>query len=148
MKRSYGSVSPARQPGLALRGIDGGDHLLGALLDAAIGEPIPEHLRYSRGHGDGALHREGHRHLHRLADALLREVLVQEERALERRRRALERLPEYGEEDPPAVEGIQGLAHPFSAGERVVLESAFEEAGGRANVVVRTESHDEEVRVV
>ena len=73
---------------------------------------------------------------------------MQEERPLERRRRALERLPEHGEEDLPAVEGIQDLAHPFGAGERVVLESAFEEARGRAHVVVRTESHDDEVRVV
>jgi hypothetical protein len=60
----------------------------------------------------------------------------------------LERLPEHRKEDLPAVEGIQSLAQPFGPGERVVLESAFAEARSGARVVVRAESHDEEVRVV
>jgi hypothetical protein len=34
----------ARQPGLLLRRIDGGDDLLWALLDASFGEPVAKHL--------------------------------------------------------------------------------------------------------
>ena len=73
---------------------------------------------------------------------------MQEERPLERRRRTLERLPEHGEEDLSAVEGIQSLAHPLGAAERVVLESAFDETRRGVHVVVGAEGHDEEVRLV
>ena len=135
-------------PGLVLRRIDGGDDLLGAFLDIAVGKSIPEHLRDSPRHGHGALHREGHRHLHRLADALLHEALMQEERALERRRRTLEGLTQHGDEDPPAVEVGQRVAQPLGAGDGVVIEAARLEAGRRLHVVVGAHGHDEEVRVV
>ena len=120
----------------------------GQLLDAPRGERVAEHLRDLAGHRDRALHRERRRHLHRVADAPLREVLVQQERPLERRRRTLERLPEHGDEDAPAVEVGQRVAQPLGAGDRVELEAARLEAGRRLHVVVGAHRHDEEVRVV
>jgi hypothetical protein len=67
---------------------------------------------------------------------------------LERRRRALERLPEHGDDDLSALEGIQSVAHPLGATERVVLEPALDEARRGAHVVVGAEGDDEEVRLV
>ena len=83
-----------------------------------------------------------------VADALLREVLVQQERSLERRGRALERLPEHRDEDPAAVEVVQRVAQPLGAGERVVLVAAFLEARRGGHVVVGAEGDDQEVGVV
>ena len=120
----------------------------GQLGDAPRGEPVAEHLRDLAGHRDRALHREGRRDLHGVADAALREVLVQQERALERSRRALERLPEHGDEDSPAVEVGQRVAQSLGAGERVVLVAARLEARRGRHVVVGAHRHDEEVRVV
>ena len=120
----------------------------GQLLDAPRGERVAEHLRDLAGHRDRALHRERRRHLHRVADAPLREVLVQQERPLERGRRTLEGLPEHGDEDSPAVEVGQRVAQPLGAGDGVVLEAARLEAGRRVHVVVGAHRHDEEVRVV
>ena len=125
-----------------------GDEALGQLLDAPLGESVAEHLRDRAGHRDGALHREGRRHLHRVADAALREVLVQQEGPLERSRRALERLPEDGDKHSPAVEIGQRVAKPLGAGERVVLVPASLEARRGGHVVVGAERHDDEVGVV
>ena len=122
--------------------------LLGQLLDAPLGEPVAEHLRDRAGHRDRALHREGRRHLHRVADAALREVLVQQEGSLERSRRALERLPEDRHQHPPAIEIGQRVAKPLGAGERVVLVPASLEARRGGQVVVGAERHDDEVGVV
>ena len=118
------------------------------LLDASGGERLAEHLRHLSGHRDRALHRERRRQLHRVADAPPREVLVQQERPLERGRRALEGLPEHGDENPSAVELGQRVAQPFGAGDRVVLMAARLEAGRRVHVVVGAHRHDQEVRVV
>ena len=115
---------------------------------SARGERVAEHLRDLAGHRDRALHRERRRHLHRLADAPLREVLVQQERPFERGRRTLEGLPEHGDEDPPAVEVGQRVAQPLGAGDGVVLEAARLEAGRRLHVVIGAHGHDEEVGVV
>ena len=78
----------------------------------------------------------------------LREVLVQEERSLERRRRTLERLPEHRDEDAPAVELGQRVAQTLGPGQRVVLVAALLEARRGRHVVVRAHGHDQEVGVV
>ena len=67
---------------------------------------------------------------------------------LERGRRALEGLPEHGDENPSAVELGQRVAQPVGAGDRVVLMAARLEAGRRVHVVVGAHRYDEEVRVV
>ena len=128
--------------------IDAGDKALGQFLDAPLGESVAEHLRNRAGHWDGALHREGRRHLHRIADAALREVLMQQEAPLERSRRALERLPENGDKHPPAIEIGQRVAKPLGARERVVLVPASLEARRGGHGTVGAERYDDEVGVV
>jgi hypothetical protein len=76
------------------------------------------------------------------------ETRPSQERPLERGGRALERLPEHGDDDLAAVEGVQRLAHPLGTGERVVLRAALGEARGGVHVVVGAEGHHEEVGVV
>ena len=84
-----------------------------------------------------------------LPDPSLDEVVVQQERALERRGRALVRLAEDAEQDRPAAEpGQRHVAHPLGSGDRVVLEATFREARSRGDVVVGTERDDEDVGVV
>ena len=73
---------------------------------------------------------------------------MQHERALERRGRALVRLPEDADQDRPAREPRQGVAHPLGSGDRVVLEPALREARRRGDVVVGAERDDEDVGVV
>ena len=73
---------------------------------------------------------------------------MQQERPLERGRRTLEGLPEYGDEDSPAIEVGQRIAQPLGAGDGVVLEAAHLETGRCVHVVVGAHGHDEEVRVV
>src|SRR6185312_4355111 len=86
------------------RRVDAGDEMLWQFLDVACSEPIAEHLRDLTGHRDRARHRKCRRHLDGVPDSLLREVLVQQERTLERGGRALERLPENRDEHPAALE--------------------------------------------
>ena len=128
--------------------VDTGDEVLGQLLDPARGQPVAEHLRDRARHRDGALHRERRRHLHRVTDPPLGEVLVQEEGPLERRRRTLERLPEHRDENASALEVGKRIAQALGSGERVVLVAALLEARGRGEVVVRAHRHDQEVGVV
>ncbi len=78
----------------------------------------------------------------------MREVLVQEERSFEGRRRTLERLPKHGHEDTPAIEPGQRVAQTLGPGQRVVLVAAFLEAGRGRHVVVRAHGHDQDVGVV
>ena len=122
--------------------------MLGKLLDPARGQRVAEHLRDRAGHRHGALQRERRRHLHGIANAPLREVLVQEERPLERRRRTVERLPEDRHEHASAFEVGKRIAQALCPGERVVLVAVFLEAWRAGRVVVRTHRHDQEVGVV
>src|SRR4051812_39628977 len=82
------------------------------------------------------------------ADPLTCEVLLQEKRALERRRRTLERLPEDRHEDAPAVELGQRVAQALGTGQRVVLVAARLEAGRGRQVIVRAHGHDQKVGVM
>ena len=83
-----------------------------------------------------------------LPDSPLDELVVEEERALERRRRALVRLAEDADQDRPAGERGQRVAHPLGPGDRVVLEAALGEARRRVHVVLGAERDDEDVGVV
>ncbi len=130
------------------RRIDARDQVLGTLLDVSRGQALAEHLRDLEGDRDRTLHRKRRTHPHRLADAPLREVLVQQKCPFERSRRTLEGLAEDRDEDAPAVEVGQRVAQPFGAGERVELVAALLEARRGVHVVVGAERHDQEVRVV
>lgn len=143
-----GQRPAARELRRARRRIDARDAVLGQLLDVPRGERVAEHLRDLTGDRDGSLHGKRGGDVHRVADAPLREVLVQQERPFERSRRTLEGLPQHGDEDSPAVELRQRVAQPLGAGDRVVLEAARLQARRRVHVVVGAHGHDEEVRVV
>ena len=73
---------------------------------------------------------------------------MEQERALERRGRALVRLAEDADQDPSRLELGQRVAHPLGAGDRVVLEPALREARRRGDVVLGAERDDEDVGVV
>ena len=74
---------------------------------------------------------------------------MQQERALERRGRALVGLAEDAQQDRPGPELLEPhIAHPLGSGDRVVLEATLREARSRGDVVVGTERDDEDVRVV
>ena len=98
--------------------------------------------------GNRALHREGGCQLYGVANPPLREVLVQEERSLERGRRTLERLAEHRDENASAVELAERIAQPLRPGERVILIAALRKARRGRQVVVRAHRHDQEVGVV
>ena len=56
--------------------VDPGDEVLREFIDVARSKAVSEHLRDLTGHRDRAGHRECRRHLHRVPDAPLGEVLV------------------------------------------------------------------------
>ena len=118
------------------------------VLDVSRRELVEEALRDLRRDGNRRGHRRDDPDLRLLPDSPLDELVVEQERALERRRRALVRLGEDADQDRPAGESGQGVAHPLGAGDRVVLEPALREAGDRVEVVLRAERDDEDVGVV
>ena len=77
-----------------------------------------------------------------------REVIVQEKRALERRWRALEGLPEDPDEDRSRIELREGVTHALGSRHRVVLEAALLESWGGRDVVVGPERDCQDVCVV
>ena len=129
-------------------GIELDDPLLRHVLDVARRELVEEALRDLRRDGNRRGHRRDDPDLGLFPDAPLDELVVEQERALERRGRALVRLGEDAEQDRPAVELGQGVAHPLGAGDRVVLEAVLREAGDSVHVVLRAERDDEDVGVV
>src|SRR5262249_55758199 len=78
----------------------------------------------------------------------LDEVVVEEERALERRRRTFEGVAEDPDQDPPGVEVRHNVPHTLGSGDRVVLHPSVGESGRGRIVVVRSERDDEDVGVV
>ena len=72
----------------------------------------------------------------------------EQERSLERGRRALERMAQNRDQDPPPREVGEGVAQALGAGERVVLKPALLESRRRRQVVIRAQRNREEVSVV
>ena len=84
----------------------------------------------------------------RVPYAAVAQVLVQQDRGLARRGRALERVAAHADHRVPRGEGRQAVACPHRAVERVELVAAGVEPGRRAGVVVGAERDDEHVGVV
>ncbi len=149
MKRSYGIRSPlSSTASFAAGSIATTSRLRDVNSMSARLELVAEPLRHLGCDGNRPRHRRDDADLGLVAEAALDELVVEEERALERRRRALERLAEDREEDRPAVERGQRVAQPLGAGDRVVLVAALGEAGRRGDVVLGAERDDEDVGVV
>jgi hypothetical protein len=75
-------------------------------------------------------------------------VIVQQERALERGRRTLERLTEDPDDDRPGVEFGERVAHALGSRDGIELETALRKAWHRRHVVVGAQCNREHVRVV
>ena len=124
------------------------DLLVRHVLDATLGQGVEDAL--------GKLLRDRHRSRHwadgtnldLIPRAALDEVIVKEERALERRRRALEWVAEDPDQDLPRVEVREHAAHALRSRNRVVLDADLFEAGRGREVVIRPQRDDEDVGVV
>ena len=133
---------------LVLSSVELHDVLIGDVLDAALGQSVEEAPGNLLRDRHRCRHRPGDADLDRIPEAALDEVVVEEKRALERRRRALERMAEDPEQDLPRVDFRENVAHPLRSRDRVVLDAAlFEPRRGR-EVVRRSERDDEDVGVV
>ena len=148
MKRSYAIRSPLSSTASFVAGSISTTVARGVNSMSALGELVAEPLRDLVCHWHGPRHRRDDAERRAVADPALDELVVEEEGALERRRRALERLAEDREEDRPAREARQRVAQPLRAGNRVVLVAARGEAERRGDVVLRAERDDEDVGVV
>ena len=126
------------------------DHpFLPDVLDVARSELVEEPLRDLGRDRDRRGHRRNDANLRLVPDATLDELVVQEERAFERRRRALVRLAEDADQDLSARErGERGVAHLLGSRDRVVLEAAGGEARSCCDVVLGAQGDDEDVGVV
>ena len=116
-----GDPLAALEHGLLARHVELDDLVLRHVLDPARRELVEEALRDLRRDGNRPRHRRDDSDLGLLPDSPLDELVVEEERALERRRRALVGLAEDPDQDGAAGEGGQGVAHPLGPGDRVVL---------------------------
>ena len=93
-KRSYGTRSPLSSTASLAVGVDLDDGRLPHELDAALRELVEEPLRDLGSNRHGSRHRRDDADLGPVPDPAPDELVVQQERALERRGRALERLAE------------------------------------------------------
>ena len=148
MKRSYGIRSPLSSTASFVAGSIATTVACGVNSMSRAAELVEEPLRNRVRHRHGLRHRRDDAERCAVAYPALDELVVEEERALERRRRALERLAEDREEDRPAVERRQRVAQPLGAGNRVVLVAALGEPRRRGDVVLRAERDDENIGVV
>ncbi len=137
-----------RQPGRPRTRVQAHHQLLGRVLDSALVERSEEQLRHLLGDGNGRRHREGHPNVHGVPHSPLYQQIVQQERSLERGRRALERMAENRDQDPPPREVGEGVPQALGAGERVVLKPALLKSRRGRQVVLRPQRHREEVGVV
>ena len=139
---------PLLKPRLVVLCVELDDMLVRHVLDATLCQGVEDAL--------GKFFRDRNRrcewaddtNLDRIPEAALEEVIVKEERALERRGRALEWVAEDPDQDLPRVEVRERVAHALRSRDRVVLDAALFEAGRGCEVVVRPQSDDEDVGVV
>lgn len=118
------------------------------VLDSTLGQGVEEAL--------GKLFRDRNRsrdwpddsNLDRIPDTALDEVIVKQERPLERRGRALEWVAEDPDQDLPRVEVREHVAHALRARDRVELAAALFESGRGCEVVIRSQRDDEDVGFV
>ena len=103
-----GHAVAAREPGLPV--IDARHDLLGHVLDPALPEGIEEGLRDLLRNWNRRRHRADHPDLHGLPDAPLQEVIVEQERALERGGRALVRVAQDPDQDRARIDAGERVA--------------------------------------
>jgi hypothetical protein len=143
-----GELGPVVEQGDAALGVERGDPATGDQVDVALGE-----LRFQRRR---SLRRRRHRRPQRdregdpagVAHPACPQLVVEEQGALARRRRALERRPTDADHRVPLRERRDDLRQPFGAGHRVELVAARRQAGRRVDVVVGAERDDQEVGLV
>jgi len=118
------------------------------VLDLACCERVENALRDPLRDRDRGRHRADHTDLRCSSDAALHQIVVQQQRAFERGRRALVRMAEDPDQDPAGLELRQRVAHSLCARERVVLETRCLEARSSRIVVIRSERDDQDVGFV
>src|SRR5439155_15886888 len=120
------------------------DVLVRHVLDPALGQGVEDALGYLLRDRNRSRHRADDASVDRVTDATVDEVIVKQERTLERRRRALEGLTEDSDQDLLGVEVRKHAANTYDSRDRVVLDAALFESGRGGEVVVRPERHDED----
>ena len=143
-----GDASAAREPRHVVLCVDFHDMLVGHVLDALLGQGAENALGELFRDRNRSRHRADDTNLGRIPDAALDEVIVKQERTLERRGRALEWVAEDPDQDFPRVEIREHVAHALRSRDRVVLDAALFESGRGCEVVVRPQRDDEDVGVV
>lgn len=116
--------------------------------DVPLAERFQDRLRYLLRDRDGRIHVTRDAHVDLFADAPLHQVVVQQQRTLERRRRTLVRLAEHGDQHLSAGERRKRVPQSLGPRNGVVLVSVLDEARRGGHVVVGTETYDQEVGVV
>ena len=115
------------------------DLLIRHVLDAALTQGVEDRLGKLLRDRNRSSHRADGANLDRIPEASLDEVVVKQEGALERRRRALERMTEDSDQDPARLEVRERVPHPLRSGNGVVLDAALSESGCGCEVVVRSQ---------
>jgi hypothetical protein len=130
------------------RGVDAIDPTTPGVLDAPRRHGPLHRRRRLRRHRDRRRLRRDHMQLSRITDASLDQVVVQQQDSLVRRRRALERDRQDREQHLAAAKPRQLVTQPLSAVDRVILEATLHEARRSRHVIVGTQRHHQEIRVV
>ena len=143
-----GDADAALEPRLVVPCVELHDMLVRHVLDATLCQGVEDALGKFFRDRNRSRDRADDTNLDRIPDAALDEVIVKEERALERRGRALEWVAEDPDQDLPRVEVREHVAHALRSRDRVVLDTALFEAGRGREVVIRPQRDDEDVSVV
>src|SRR5215204_6488535 len=93
----------------------------GRVADGAFRECLHNCRRGLRRNRDRRLHRADHIDLGGVSHSATEQIVMQQQGALVRRRRALERNPEDRDEHPAARKRLQDVTQPLGAGHGVVL---------------------------
>ena len=148
MNRSYGTLPPPASQAVRARASRPTTSSLGAYWIPRSSSALRNSCETSWVTGTGRRHREGHPNVHGVPHSPLHQQIVQQERSLERGRRAFERMAQDRDQDPPPREVGEGVAQALGAGERVVLKPALPEPGRGRKVVLRSQRHREVIRVI
>ena len=146
--RSKGSRRAVVEDGLARGGVQRGDPAVPHELDPPLGELRQDRLgrrgrrRDRRAERDHDLDPDG------VADTVRAQQLVEQERRLARRRRALERRAADADDRGARSERREQVADGLGARHRVELVAGLGQARRGREVVVGTERHHQDVRLV
>jgi hypothetical protein len=143
-----GQAAATCEPGLSAVRVELGHALVGYILDLSLVQGSEEGLRKLLRDRHRCSHRADNSDLDLWPHSTLREVIVQEKRALERRGRALEGVAEDPDEDRSRIEVGEGVTHSLGSRDGVVLEAAVLESRGGRDVVVGPERDCQDVCIV